>query len=226
MRLSTARIDEEDQESGEITFDEFNVTAASMRVLGRIHGAPGAVAGIFTYQNDTQESDIELFTRAPDTFVQYSNQPSSSGEPDWIPIPGATVNNTIPDDLTYSDWLVHRLDWVPGRSVFFVNDEQTNTTDLHVPVADPPSRLYLDMWSANSTWSGSMAIGQNASFDIQWVELVFNATDDVVGERSGGEICPVGALDLQAAEESVAGNIALQFGLLIVAALAALLFSL
>ena len=219
-------MDEENQESGEITFSEFNVTSASIRVLGRVRGAPGGVAGIFTYQNDTQESDIELFTRAPGTFVQYSNQPSSSGEPDWIPIPGATVNNTIPQHRTYSDWLVHRLDWVPGRSVFFVNNEQTNTTDLHVPVSDPPSAVYLDMWSANSTWSGSMDIGQNASFDIQWVELVFNTTDEMIEERTEGPVCAVGAIDLQAVEESGAGRVLLMPGvvaLLLLTAFAQLL---
>jgi hypothetical protein len=193
-----------------------------MRVLGRIHGAHGAVAGIFTYQNDTQESDIELFTRAPNTFVQYSNQPASSGEPDWIPIPGATVNNTIPNDLSYSDWLVHRLDWSPGRSVFFINNEQTNTTDLHVPVSDPPSRLYLDMWSANSTWSGSMEIGRNASFDIQWIELVFNGTE--TEERSSGSVCSVGALDVEAAEQSTASSISLTQTVFLGAALAPVMF--
>jgi hypothetical protein len=173
-----------------------------MRVFGRVHGAPGAVAGIFTYQNDTQESDIELFTRAPDEYLQYSNQPASTGEPDWTPIPGATVNKTLAHKWSYSDWLVHRLDWVPGRSVFFVNDKMMNTTDLHVPVADPPSRLYLDMWSANSSWSGSMAVGDSAAFDIQWVELVFNTTKEEFEDRSTGKVCQVGVADAEAIAQS------------------------
>lgn len=222
LSLSTARMDDEDQESGEITFTEFNITAASIRVLARVQGAPGAVAGIFTYQNDTQESDIELFTRAPDTFVQYSNQPASTGEPDWTPIPGATTNNTIPRDWTYGEWLVHRLDWVLGQSVFFVNDEQTNATTLHVPVADPPSAVYLDMWSANSSWSGSMQIGEEAAFDIQWVELVFNATEEVGDKRSEGSVCTVGAIDVKAAEKSGASRLVLKSGLLAAGLLAGL----
>ncbi|KAJ4334037.1 hypothetical protein N0V87_007195, partial [Didymella glomerata] len=95
LSLNTARIDSETQDSGEILFKEFNISYASLRVYSRVHGAPGAVAGIFTYLNDTQESDIEVFTRAPSTFIQYSNQPASSGEPDWTPIPGATVNVSL-----------------------------------------------------------------------------------------------------------------------------------
>jgi hypothetical protein len=190
LSLNTERVDDKTQDSGEITFKEFNASYASMRVSGRIHGAPGAVAGIFTYLNDTQESDIELFTRAPAQYIQYSNQPSSSGEPDWIDIPGATVNVTMPHAKKYTDWHIHRLDWTPGRSVFFLDDEQLNTTTLHVPVADPPSGLYIDMWSANSTWSGSMDIGKNATFDIQWIELMFNTTKPLK-TGTGPRVCAV-----------------------------------
>jgi hypothetical protein len=179
LSLGTERVDDETQDSGEITFREFNISHASIRVKGRVHGAPGGVAGIFTYLNDTQESDIEVFTRAPDQHIQYSNQPSSLGEPTWAEIPGATVNVTMPQKKKYTDWHVHRLDWTPGRSVFFLDDEQTNTTTLHVPVSNPPSGFYIDMWSANSTWSGSMKVGDKATFDILWIEMLFNVSEPV-----------------------------------------------
>lgn len=192
LSLNTARIDDETQDAGEITFQEFNVSYASIRVKGRVHGAPGAVAGIFTYLNDTQESDIEIFTRAPDQYVQYSNQPSSLGEPTWAEIPGATVNVTMPHMSSYADWHVHRLDWTPGQSVFFLDDEQINATTLHVPVADPPSGLYIDMWSANSTWSGGMDIGKNATFDILWIELLFNITEPTT-TNGAQKICTISA---------------------------------
>ncbi|PGH27510.1 hypothetical protein AJ80_00751 [Polytolypa hystricis UAMH7299] len=176
LTLSSARIDDETQEGGEITFKEFNVTAASIRVYARVHGIRGACAGIFTYLNDTQESDIEIFTKDPQNIIHYSNQPASTGEPDWTPIPGATVNRTMPDDTKWTDWHMHRLDWIPDRSVFFVNGHQINTTTLHVPVASPPSGIYIDMWGSNSSWVGEMPIGGEAWFDIQWIELLFNAS--------------------------------------------------
>lgn len=103
----------------------------------------------------------------------------------------------MPNDEKYTDWLVHRLDWTPGRSVFFVNDVQTNTTTLQVPVADPPSGIYIDMWSANSTWTGSMEVGKSAVFEIQWVELLFNVTDPPA--TSTGTVCTVGSIDSAAA---------------------------
>ena len=202
MTLSTARIDAETQEAAEITFEEFKAVHASIRVFGRIRGSPGAVAGIFTYLNDTQESDIEVLTRDPEQYVQYTNQPSSTGAPDWAPIPGSTVNVTLAQSWSYTDWNVHRLDWTPGRSVFFVNDIQMNTTELHVPVASPPSEIYINMWSANSTWSGSMDIGDSAEFDIQWVELLFNVTDTPMSLSSGGNVCAVGYFDQEAEQQS------------------------
>jgi hypothetical protein len=192
LSFNTERVSPETQYAGEITFQEFNASYASIRVYARVHGAPGAVAGIFTYLNDTEESDIEIFTRAPAQYVQYSNQPASLGAPTWADIPGATVNVTMPDKKMYTDWHVHRLDWTPGRSVFFVDDVQTNTTNLHVPVAEPPSGIYVDMWSANSSWSGSMDIGKNATLDVQWIELLFNVTDP---PRTTGteKICAIGS---------------------------------
>lgn len=131
-----------------------------------------------------------MFTRAPGQFIQYSNQPASLGAPTWAAIPGATVNVTLPRKKAYTDWHVHRLDWTPGRSVFFLDDEQTNTTTLQVPVAEPPSGFYIDMWSANSTWSGIMEIGMNATLDVLWIEMLFNTTE-AAKTTSSERVCTV-----------------------------------
>jgi Glycosyl hydrolases family 16 len=176
LELASARLDDETQEAGEITFKEFNVSHASIRVLGRVNGTPGACAGIFTYLNDTQESDIEMFTKDPDNYIHYTNNPSDTGEPDYDPIIGATANVSTQDHVSWHDWHVHRLDWTPGRTVVFVDDNQRNTSTLQVPVASPLSGIYLDMWGANSSWVGQMPVGGLATFDVQWVELLFNLT--------------------------------------------------
>jgi hypothetical protein len=134
-----------------------------------------------------------MFTRDPANFVHYSNQPASTGAPDWLPIPGATVNVSMPGGLLWTDWHIHRLDWAPGRSVFFVDDIQRNTTTLQVPVADPPSGVYIDMWGANSTWVGSMPIGGEATFEIQWVELLFNTSaNSPVAPAKNQKLCAIG----------------------------------
>jgi hypothetical protein len=95
------------------------------------------------------------------------------------------------------------LDWTPGRSVFFVDDEMMNQTDLHVPVPSPPSGFYVDMWSANSTWSGSMEVGRNATLDVLWIEMLFNTTQGV--QTSGEErVCAVSEGKVAAAQQSSA----------------------
>lgn len=187
LTLSSARINEETQEGGEITY--FNISYASLRVMGRVYGTRGACAGIFTYLNDTEESDIEMFTEDPHNYVHYSNQPSSTGAPNWASIPGATVNVSMPGGRQWTDWHIHRLDWTPGRSVFFVDGIQTNTTALQVPSPQPPSGFYLDMWGANSTWVGEMPVGGEAWFDIQWVEMLFNTTVDSSPPPADPKLC-------------------------------------
>ncbi|KAE9989914.1 hypothetical protein EG327_002101 [Venturia inaequalis] len=206
LTLSTTRSTPLDQPSGEITYTEHNITHASIRVFSRIHGSPGAIAGIFTYKNDTQEADIEIFTRAPANKIQYSNQPADLGAPDWTLIPGATSNVTLPKEGRWDEWMVHRLDWVPGRTVVYADEVQVNTSTLHVPsaVVDPieGTRLYLDMWGANSTWSGSMEVGKSAFFDVQWIEVLFNTTDSAKATDLGKKKCDVGAVDNEAVKQA------------------------
>jgi hypothetical protein len=38
-------------------------------------GNNGAVAGLFYYRNDNNESDIEILTRDESSSIRYSNQP-------------------------------------------------------------------------------------------------------------------------------------------------------
>ncbi|KAF2431942.1 concanavalin A-like lectin/glucanase [Tothia fuscella] len=193
LTLSTARIDEENQEAGEITFTEFNASFASARFYGRVRGAPGAVASIFTYYNDTQEADIEIFTRAPSDTVLYSNQPIAVGD-DYIYIPGAMTNVTTTKAQAYDDWQIHRLDWIDGRTVVFIDDKEVNTSTVNVPVANPPSRIYLDMWSNGGNWTGNMTIGNSAVMDIQWIEMLFNSTDSWAAPATNKKVCAASAV--------------------------------
>jgi len=52
-----------------------NILHASIRIRARVYGAAGAVAGLFIFQNDHNESDIEILTRDDPTEIWYSNQP-------------------------------------------------------------------------------------------------------------------------------------------------------
>lgn len=102
--------------------------------------------------------------------------------------------------------MVHRLDWVPGRTVVYADEVQVNTSTLHVPSAVVDAvegtRLYLDMWGANSTWSGSMEVGTSAYFDVQWIEVLFNTTDSADATGLGKKKCEVGDVDNEAVKEA------------------------
>jgi len=141
LTLESFKVNATGQEAAEITYTEFNISYASFRVKGRVRGSPGAVAGIFTYYNDTTETDIEMFTRDPTTNIEYSNAPTDSGDPDYIPVPGAHVNDTLPNGSVWTDWHVHRFDWIPGRTTFFFDDILTNTTTTKRPVSCPRQQV-------------------------------------------------------------------------------------
>lgn len=156
-------------------------------MLARVHGASGAVAGIFTYHNDTEESDIEVLTRDPTTQVHFSNQPTEDLNT-GAPIPGATFNKTLASSQKTTDWNVYRLDWIPRHSAWYVNGAQAGNTDVNVP--NVASMVILNMWSNGGPFSGVMAPGGEAWLDVQWIELLFNTTT-TPGAGSPGTVCSV-----------------------------------
>jgi beta-glucanase (GH16 family) len=154
----------------------------------RIHGASGAIAGFFTYHNDTAESDIEIPTGGSSNELHCSNQPTTDPDTD-VPIQGATYNVSMADHLPTSTWNNYRLDWVPGRSAWYVNGAQSADTGVNVP-ADAESKVILNLWSNGGNFSGRMNEGEEAWFDIQWVQLLFNTTGSS-NTQSKGTVCEV-----------------------------------
>ncbi|KAF2785937.1 glycoside hydrolase family 16 protein [Melanomma pulvis-pyrius CBS 109.77] len=185
ISLYTTRLPNGTQQTAALDYAEYNVTHASIRILARVRGASGAVAGFFTYHNDTTESDIEMLTRDPSTQVRYSNQPTEDPQTNE-PISGSTFNVSLASQRSTSDWNVHRLDWVQGRSVWYVNDAQAASSEVNVP--DTASRITLNLWSNGGNFSGEMGIGDEAWFDVQWIALFFNVTSSP-DPQGGGTVC-------------------------------------
>ncbi|CAN9456787.1 unnamed protein product [Alternaria alternata] len=175
------------QLAAELDFAEYNVTFASIRMSARIHGASGAIAGFFTYHDDTSESDIEIPTGGSADEAHYSNQPTT--DPDTgVPIDGATFNVSMEAHQPTSAWNNYRLDWVNGRSAWYMNGAQSADTEVNVP--EKESMIILSLWSNGGTFSGRMDIGQDAWFDVQWVELLFNTSGSASTDTSG-TVCSV-----------------------------------
>lgn len=76
----------------------------------------------------------------------------------------------------WSDWNVHRLDWLPGISAWYLNGNMAASTKVHVPGGSEASRVIINMWSNGGFWSGNMSIGDKAELQIQWIEMVFNTS--------------------------------------------------
>ncbi|KAF4632916.1 hypothetical protein G7Y89_g5201 [Cudoniella acicularis] len=189
LTLSTTRL-QSSQQAGEVYYKPTNLSHASIRVLARVSGAPGAVAGIFTYCNDTTESDIEILSRDPATSIHYSNQPTTTGS--GATVPGSTWNASMPSGASWTSWNVHRLDWIPGRSAWYVNGVQMAITTVNVPRT--PSAFILNMWGNGNAWSGVMDVGAGAELQIQWVEMAFNVSGQAAttsASNSNAVVCSV-----------------------------------
>ncbi|KIW12670.1 hypothetical protein PV08_09948 [Exophiala spinifera] len=128
--------------------------------------ARGAVVGFFTYESDTQESDIEILTRDPLDTVQLTNQPASSTTP------GASFDSTIPHGKHWTDWTEYRIDWFPGRTLWYLDGKMVfNTTDS---VPTDPSNLMFNLWSNGQSFSGTMRVGREVYVAVQWIEMAYN----------------------------------------------------
>jgi hypothetical protein len=177
------------------TAAQFNTIAAniqylSMRMFARTVGSSGGVTAMFTYldstgaPSDIQEADLEILTRNPLNEVQYTNQPSVDN--DGNVIEHATQNATMPGGLDWSDWATYRMDWTPGMSTWYVNGERVANNSFQAP--RDASQIILNCWSDGSLWSGNMSVGDAAYLQIQWFEIVYNATNST----TKGTNCSVG----------------------------------
>ncbi|KAK0249955.1 hypothetical protein LTR91_024004 [Friedmanniomyces endolithicus] len=188
LTLATSRLKNDTQSAAEIDFiPSSDVVYISLRVLARVSGAAGAVAGIFTYNSDVSESDIEILTHDPESQVRYSTQPTTYADT-GAPITGATVNATIPSE-NWQTWNVHRLDWLPGQIASWADGLRLHTSTVNVQNGTAGSRVILDMWSNGGLFSGDMDLGGRAVMEVQWIEMAFNVSGGSVGQ--GGTVCDI-----------------------------------
>ncbi len=132
---------------------------------------------MFTYRASNelatvQEADLEVRTRDPPNTVQYTNQPSVTKDGDAID--DATQNATLPNGLDWSDWAVHRLDWTPKQSTWYVNGQQVAAISFQTP--RDASQVHINTWSDGGQWTGNMSLNEGAYLQIKWFEIVYNTT--------------------------------------------------
>ncbi|CAK7239245.1 MAG: hypothetical protein STHCBS139747_000674 [Sporothrix thermara] len=194
LTLRTAR-QQSFQSAAELVSQRSTFHFLSMRMLARTVGSPGGCMGMFTYRDgsgesdssgstsgstggstggsDIQEADLEVLTKYPRGHVQCTNQPSLDGSGQLIA--AATQNATLPDGLGWDDWVVYRLDWTPRRSTWYANGQQLASIAFQTPRA--PTSIHINAWSDGGKWTGRMVPGTEAHLQIQWWEVLYNATD-------------------------------------------------
>lgn len=134
-----------------------NLFYASLRFRARVHGAPGAVAGLFLFRNDQNESDIEILTRDLPAEIRFSNQPVVDTAGNEITGASTSVNlntgvqldgSVDPDvlrrrsaDVHWDEWHTYRLDWLRGRNSWFVDGKHYLDKKYGVPTV--PSYLVM-----------------------------------------------------------------------------------
>ncbi|KAK0389187.1 hypothetical protein NLU13_2762 [Sarocladium strictum] len=200
MTMRTKRLDEF-QSAAEIESAE-QYHFLSVRMLARTVGSPGAITALFTYRDGgslakVQEADIEILTRGPRNHISYTNQPSRTDGGDLIP--QASRNATLPGGKEWSEWLVHRLDWTPRASIWYVDGEEVARNEFQTP--RDPSQVILNAWSNGGVWSGKMGVNDEAYMQIQWIDMVFNKTGESAKKRGENGSCGVVcAVDDEAAQ--------------------------
>ncbi|KAA8914609.1 concanavalin A-like lectin/glucanase domain-containing protein [Sphaerosporella brunnea] len=213
------------QISAEVENLQKNLLHASTRIRARVLGDSGAVAGLFYYRNDNNESDIEILTRDEASAIWYSNQPVLDSAGNQIPNASTRadlITNNLTDgtqltskrspEFSWSDWHTHRIDWTAGKSSWFVDGNHVLDKTYGVPTAT--AYLVLNMWSDGGVWSGVMDVGKEARLEIEWIEMAFNTSDEEgMGKRErepgqGGDGCrKLCVVDDSAPSLSAAGRI-------------------
>ena len=157
---------------------------ASVRARARVSGAAGAVAGIFLYHDDSNESDIEILTSDKTSVFRATNNPDVDPET-GNQIPGASTIDNVPGingkgTGGYTQFNDYRLDWFPTRSDWYINGKLIESKSYGVPKTE--CNFMINMWSNGGIWSGNMTEDKSAYLDLQWLEMVYNTTSDDAGK--------------------------------------------
>jgi hypothetical protein len=183
LAMRTARLDDFQTSAEFESREQFD--HVSMRMHSMTTGTKGACTSIFTYRKEgdevVEETDIEILTNDPSDTVRYTNQPSYNETTDDS-VPGASHTITLPDGKVWYDWRTHRLDWTPGLTTWFLDGEKTFDMTFQVPTK--PAQVILNAWSnGDEWWTGEMVVGGRAYQYVQWIELLYDVTDEATCER-------------------------------------------
>ena len=146
----------------------------SFRMHAQVIGGKGGVAGFFTYLDDYNEQDIEILTDEPENQIHLTNHDNGgvgNGNP--------TINTTF--NGARSDFNTYRMDWTSDKASFQINTDEVQVLNEAIPTK--PCTLNVNIWSSGAGWGGSMAVGESATMNVQWIEAVYNPAQAPASSR-------------------------------------------
>lgn len=172
-------------ECGEVQTTFTDILHASVRTRAIFSKVPGTCAGIFFYKNDNQETDIEYLSDPKSLSnngagapipLQYTNQAIVAGQD--------ATNSSGPagDDVT-STIHEYRLDWVPGRTSFYLDGVLQKSFTTNVPDQAGPW-LWNHWTNGDRGWSAGPPASESV-FRIRDIVMYYNraGTEGQVGHE-------------------------------------------
>jgi beta-glucanase (GH16 family) len=155
---------------GEIVTAIKNIKYASVRTVAILTETPGVCNGMFFYQSDSQETDIEWLSDANSLSnggtrkLWLTNQDTDGNGKTYLAInPPANPTTTEHE---------YRLDWTEGRVKWFVDGAQVWETTSDVPTV--PGPWVWNNWSnGDRGWSAGPP-SQDAVFKIRSIDMYYN----------------------------------------------------
>ena len=158
------------QTSSPLTGAEFrtaydDIKYASVRTVAKASSAAGACHGFFFYLNDNQESDIEILT-SDSNELWFTNQALTAGGQ------SSSKQAASPGTIT-SAYHEYRLDWVKGRTDYYVDGVLKKTITANVP--NKAGSWVWNNWSSGGEWTQGPPTARN-DLRIQSINAYFNRT--------------------------------------------------
>lgn len=110
----------------EISTQDEDILYGSVRTTFKASTVPGTCHGAFFYKDDNHEVDVEVITGNTWKGVHYTNQKANADAE------SSTVRMALPSDAT-AVFQEYRIDWLPGRTDFYLNGQLQKTLSDNVP---------------------------------------------------------------------------------------------
>ncbi|KAI5265953.1 concanavalin A-like lectin/glucanase [Aureobasidium subglaciale] len=149
--------------SAQITTAYDDVMYGSMRTVMKTPNVWGTVSAAFFYSDDNNEADIEMQT-GDVTHAHWTNQ-------DWYGSNGLTNSSVVAN--TSAAYHEYRLDWVPGRTDYYVDGKLLQTYTKFVPRT---SGFWMwNSWTNNGSWTLGPP-SKDAVMHVKSIDVYFNRT--------------------------------------------------